>query len=705
MRIALHLGAAILLAAAALPGQTLEQAESLWKARRFFDANEAFKALVAKEPTNADYKVRWGRLFLDHGQPSDASDLFKEALELKQDCASAYVGLALIAADSFESSAAELAHKALEIDPKLLEAQELLARLALEDGDEAKATEESRKALQLNPNSVQAKAVLASMDFLADKKDSPWDPREARGYETAGHFLVMNRRYDEGIAFYRKAIALDPQLYGARSQLGINLMRMGQDEEAYKQLETCFQNDFQDAATRNSLKLLETLQKFDTFSSASGMLKMDRKEAALLRPYFESEMERAIDAYQKKYQIKIDKPIRVEVYPNHEDFAVRTLGVPGLGALGVTFGQTIAMDSPSGRKPGDFHWASTLWHEMSHVFTLTLTNSHVPRWFTEGLAVHDETASANPEWGDRMGHEVLMAIKEKTLLPIAELDRGFVHPKTPMQVSVSYFQGGRICDYITEKFGWNTILAMLHDFRAGEDTADVVRKELKMEPAEFDKQFLAYVEAAAKTPVENFENWAKQLKAINELWKAKDYDGVIRDGKAIRDLYPDYVEAGSVYEFLANAYLAKGDRAASTAELVRYEKAGGRDPEMLKQLAKQLEAAGDKKEAAAALDRINYIYPMDNAQHTELGSLWMEQGNLKGAIREFRATANHNPLDPAEAHYLLAQAYYQNHEREQAQDEVLTALEAAPAYRPAQKLLLELSASEEVGTPPENVNK
>ena len=50
------------------------------------------------------------------------------------------------------------------------------------------------------------------------------------------------------------------------------------------------------------------------------------------------------------------------------------------------------MDSPSGRKPGSFHWASTLWHEMSHVFTLTATDHRVPRWFTEGMAVHEETA-------------------------------------------------------------------------------------------------------------------------------------------------------------------------------------------------------------------------------------------------------------------------------------------------------------------------
>ncbi len=82
-------------------------------------------------------------------------------------------------------------------------------------------------------------------------------------------------------------------------------------------------------------------------------------------------LKRSIATYSKKYKMTLPGPVQLEVYPNHEDFAVRTLGMPGLGALGVTFGEVVAMDSPSGRKPGDFSWASTLWHEMSHVFILT----------------------------------------------------------------------------------------------------------------------------------------------------------------------------------------------------------------------------------------------------------------------------------------------------------------------------------------------
>src|SRR5207245_6273915 len=133
-------------------------------------------------------------------------------------------------------------------------------------------------------------------------------------------------------------------------------------------------------------------------------------------------------------RMKLERPVQVEVYPDHEDFAVRTTGVPGLGALGVTFGYSIAMDSPSGRPPGKFHWASTLWHEMSHVFTLTATSHRVPRWFTEGMAVHAETA-ISPDWGDRLGPDEIAAITSKTLLPVAELERGVVKSTPPQRVT------------------------------------------------------------------------------------------------------------------------------------------------------------------------------------------------------------------------------------------------------------------------------
>jgi tetratricopeptide (TPR) repeat protein len=681
---------AVVFTTAVLCAQTLDQAESLWKQHRYVEANDAFRDLVKAHPRNAGYRVRWGRLYLERFQPADAAQLFDEALKIDPNNAGAFMGLALVAAEGFESKAVELAHQALAADPHLLEAQELLARLALEDSDPKKADEEAHRALAMSPNSVQGKAILATIDWLNDKPETAWDPHAGAAYETAGAIFVLNRRYEEGIQFFRKAIELQPDLWSAHSQLGINLMRLGREDEARTQLELCYENGYKDKPTVNTLRLMDSYKNYVTYKTDTTILRLHKKEAELLHPYFEAEMQRALSTYEKKYGIKLDRPVQVEVYPDHEDFAVRTMGMPGLGALGVTFGYVVAMDSPSGRPPGTFHWASTMWHELSHVYVLTMTKHRVPRWFTEGLAVHEETA-VSPEWGDRLDPHVIAAIKDKKLLPVAELDRGFVRPSYPTQVIVSYFQAGRICDFINREWGWDKLLAMIHDFATGASTPDVIQKELGMAPEQFDKHFLASLEAETKKTVDGFEDWRKHLMKVAEEAKAGKNDDVIRDAVPIRDIYPDYVEAGSVYQFLADAYLAKDNKPAAIAELERYAKAGGRSPDTLKQLATLLEEAGNRREAAEVLDRLNYIQPVDEELHRRLGDLWLSLGNAEGAIREYRAVLAQAPTDPAASHFSLAKAYRAYNRPGEAKDELLLSLEAAPGFRPAQKMLLELS--------------
>ena len=61
-----------------------------------------------------------------------------------------------------------------------------------------------------------------------------------------------------------------------------------------------------------------------------------------------------------------------------------------------------------------------------------------------------------------------------------------------------------------------------------------------------------------------------------------------------------------------------------------------------------------------------------------------------GAIREYSAVLALNPLDKASAQYNLARAYFAAGQRDKASEHVLAALEIAPSYRPAQKLLLQL---------------
>lgn len=677
------------------------RAEGFWGIENYEQANVEFRLAVAQSDSNAMYRVRWGRLLHERFNNSDAQDLFKEAIDRDAKNAQAYLGLALVSADGFDSKAVEWASEALELDPKLVEAHELMANLALEDSDTEHAIAEADAALKISPEALNAMAIHAAVELLADRSPDAWlakihavNPVYGEGYALIAHHLMFNRRYDDSVAYYRKAIAADPRLWSAHSELGINLMRMGQEDEPRQQLQLSYDNGYRDAATVNSLRLLDSYKNFITYKDDTTILKLQKKESDLLYPYFEAELKRDIADYQKKYKMTLPGPVQVEVYPDHEDFAVRTLGMPGLGALGVTFGEVIAMDSPSGRPPGEFHWASTLRHEMSHVYILTMTNHRVPRWFTEGLAVHEETA-ANPEWGDRVTPDILVAIKDKKLLPIADLDRGFVRPEYPEQVIVSYFQAGRICDYIQNKWGADKLLEMAHSFAEVTTTPEVIQKDLGMAPEEFDKEFLASVYADLGKTADNFDEWRTKLKALAELAKNKNYDEVLKQGDEIVRMYPDYVEAANAYEFIAEADMAKGDKKAAVAELTAYEKIGGRSPDALKQLASLEEELGEPKEAAETLDRINYIYPVnDEDLHRHLGDLWFAQNNLPGAIREYSAVLALHPLDKAAAQFNLARAYFAEGDRDLAQEHLLASLEAAPDFRPAQKLLLQLSDTE-----------
>lgn len=678
-----------------LRGQSLQQAEALWRAHDYQNAVKAFDALIAANPKNADYRIRFGQFFFERYDPEEAAKLFQEALEIDPKNARAHLGLAVVLADQFSGKASEEADKALELDPKLAAAHALKARMALEDDDPKKAIEEADDALAIDKSDVQPIAIHAALDLLRDKPSS-WLSKidnRAKGFETIAHFFVINRRYEDGIEYYRKAIQADPELWTAHSELGVNLMRLGRSDEAYKELELAFNNDHSsDAATRNSLKLMDTYKEYKTYTTPTTILMVHSKEAEALRPYFEAEMKRAMSVYEKKYQFKLKRPIQVEVYPNHEDFAVRTMGLPGLGALGVTFNDVVAMDSPSGRPPGQFHWASTMWHELSHVYILTLTNDRVPRWFTEGLAVHEETATT-PDWGDRITPEIITAIRDKKLLPVAEIDRGFVHPKFPAQVIVSYFEAGKMCDYIAERWGESKLLDIAREFAKNRPTVDVIREQLGMEPEAFDKDFLAKVEKETDVTVRNFKEWTTGLGELNKLVKSADTkpDELIAKGRALEYFYPDYVEIGNPYLIVAKACLAKEDKACALEEYSKYSKQSGRDADAIKKYADLLKENGRLKEAEAALDRLNFVNPLDQDLHERLGSLYLATNDAALAVREFGALVALHPIDVAGSRYNLAKAYKAQGLEDKAREEALNALEAAPDFRPAQKLLLELS--------------
>jgi hypothetical protein len=71
-------------------------------------------------------------------------------------------------------------------------------------------------------------------------------------------------------------------------------MRLGLEDEARAELELCYENEYRDAATVNTLRLMDSYKNFVTYKTDRTVLRLHKKEAELLHPYFEAEMLRAL---------------------------------------------------------------------------------------------------------------------------------------------------------------------------------------------------------------------------------------------------------------------------------------------------------------------------------------------------------------------------------------------------------------------------
>lgn len=684
------------------------QAEAYWMLGDLKAANDWFREAIKLEPEDPDLRVRWGYLYIDSHQQVEAGDLFQEALALDENHVPAQLGMATVLASRFEGKAVELAQEALKRKPEQAEGYLLLGRMALEEGDLAAAREQLDKgleqALSLGLAPLEAYALLASLEMLEGERDNRWvdealayNPRYGEVYAEQAHFYVITRRYREATERLRKAVAVAPSLWQAHAELGVNLMREGLDDEGRRHLEIAYEGDPYSAKTVNTLRLLDTYDQFDTFedrapgadAAVRAVFRLDKDESQLLLPYVRELTNRAIDEFTRKYDFELKSPVRVEFYPNHDDFAVRTMAMPGIGLLGVTFGYVVAMDSPSGREPGGFHWGTTLWHELAHVFTLESTDHLVPRWYSEGISMYEEWM-ADVRWGESVGPEYIEAVRKRELLPIEKLDRGFIRPKHAGQVAISYMQAGFVCKFIAQRWGEGKLVELLRGFAVKVPTGANIEAVLDISPEDFDEQFDDYMRDALGPALDGLPRWRRHLKAALESAREGDWDAAVEPAEAAKAAYPQHVGSGSAYVLLANAHDKAGNREAAVAELQEYERRGGRQPETLKKLAGWLEEAGRDAEAVYTYNGLIYNWPQDEQLHAQLGDLHLQAGRADLARREFEAVLALDPLDRATAEYNLARAYVKIGDLASARLHVLQALERAPTFGPALQLLLQV---------------
>jgi tetratricopeptide (TPR) repeat protein len=571
-------------------------------------ALRAFDAATAADTLLDEAALRAADLLLDKYNGPDAKKSYEEVLRRRPGHPWALLGLARVMEFSGEGDALAKAREALAGDPSLTEAHLFIARqhLGAERDDSAQAA--ARRALAVDPSAVEAWGVLGAVAWIggdsaafraARASAERVAPRAAAFYVTLADAASRQRRYADAEGFSAQALVLDPLSVPALGALGTNELRVGEIAAGRARIERAFEIDPFNLWHKNTLDLLDVLASFRTTDQGRFRFVASARESDVLLPYLSPLLEEAYEKLAVRYDYRPPAPVRLEIYQRHADFSVRTVGLTGLGALGVSFGRVLAMDAPSARDPGSFNWGSTAWHELTHTFTLGLSRNRVPRWFSEGASVFEERR-ARSGWGAEATAPYLEALRAGRLRPVSQLNEGFVRPRDPREVLFSYYHASLVCEMIDTEFGSAALGAMLRAWGEGLSNDAVFRRVLKLDEAALDKRFDGWVRdrfLGVKAPAETGGDAALEplLVDIAAREKAQDDSGLVAALERVIWIWP--YEAG-IHIKLAEAAARLGRNGEAVRERRAVIALGPSDRlEARVQLARALLAAGDRAAA------------------------------------------------------------------------------------------------------------
>ena len=689
----------------------------------FQRANALLRSAARLLPDDPAVQTAWGDLFLEKYQNADAAQSYQAALALDDEWAPALYGMARVLENENPPSARGAAEVALKIDPEHVAAHLFIAGLELGDRNRDTARAAIDKALAVNPRSLEARALLAAIAYLEDRTADfdaeveqvlAINPAYGDVYRIAARETAQAYRFPEAVALARRAIALEPENTRAYADLGLHLLRTGDEPAARAALERSFAGDPFDVVTYNLLEMMDQLDEFETFEQGDLIVRLHPDEAPVLKEYVPDIAQEALDELSARYDMTVAAPILVEVFPRHDDFAVRTLGLTGMiGALGACFGHVVTMDSPRASPSGSFNWQSTLWHEMAHVITLQMSRQRLPRWLSEGISTYEEKRK-HAAWGRDQALEFATALNEGVLPSLRELNGSFTRPES---ISVAYFHASMVVEHFVEGYGLPALRDLLRAYGDGLETEEALariglgfdRLQASFD-ADMEQRFGPLRRALGDAP-EMPPDGPGRVEALREL--AAEHPGSFQAqlalGHALRDDDPDGARAAleraaelapmatgpeSPRGLLASLAVEAGDAERAMRELELLLEHDETSADAVRMLAALAEEAADDARQAFAYERLIEIDPFDPIPHQTLGQLAKDAGRMEVAARELRLALALGPVDRVSAHTDLSEALLAAGSLSAAKRQALAALELAPTYERAQELLLTIVEAE-----------
>ncbi len=686
---------------------------------RYEQANTLFRDAAALVGDDPQLQVAWGELFLEKQNRPEAVRSFRAALQSDRRNAAAYAGLARAFADENAAVAKELAGRALGVNSSFVPAHLVLADLALDEDRRRDAAEAITQALNVNPQSLEALSLQAAIAMLDDRsadfdalvaKVLAINPKYGDVYRVAGAQAARHYRFERAVELTRKALAIDPQSSRAAADLGTHLLRTGDETAARAALDKAFKADPYDVVAYNLLGLLDSLESFTTVEDGILTFRLHPDEAPVLREHALPLARDALRKLSERYRFTPAGPILIEIFPRHDDFAVRNVGLPGMiGALGACFGKVVTLDSPRARPPGTFSWQATMYHELAHVVTLQMSANRIPRWLTEGISVYEEQ-QARPEWGRDMDLEFADALERGTVISLPDLNAGFMDPTT---ISMAYYEASLLVEYLVEAHGHAALESLVRAFADGGDTDTTLKKTLNTTLPELQQPFTTWLNArfdsilkarrapqdvviTSRTPRQTLEDLAPahpgyfdlQMRLGELRAQAGDTAGAYSAWQRAIDLVPAATGEDGPRTRIAKLAMEQGDAPRAIAALDGTLQREGANVEAARQLAMLLDRAEEPVRAAKAWARVAELDPFDANASAVLGRRALSHSDPELAARWFRAALAAGPADRAAAHCDLAESYLGTGQSAQAKRQVLAALENAPMYARAQDLLL-----------------
>ena len=681
--------------------------------------DNVYSVAQEKYPAESIVYQSIGELALAKNDYQLAATNFEKAAELTESDPDVFLGLASAYQPSLPEKASEAVARALAINSRHVDTLLLVAQrqTAAEEFEAAAATLEV--VFDVNPHHPAAWALRSFLYLMANEPEEAaksrqralqhWTQNPEVDY-LIGKNLSRSYRFAEGSASQRQSLEFDANYLPAKMQLAHDLLRLGQEPEGWRLADEVFEADQYNVVANNLVALRDNLSEFAAIEHNGFVVRMERREAAAYGALVLKLLDEVNEALTAKYQTKLKKPIFIEIFPRQQDFAIRTFGVPGgSGFLGVCFGRVVTMNSPASPGSHMTNWRSVLWHEFCHVVTLHKTNNKMPRWLSEGISVYEERL-ANPAWGDSINPQYREMILEGQLTPVSQLSSAFLDPSSPLHLQFAYYQASLVVRFLVEEYGEQALLDVLEELGTGVAINDALARHTA--PLEtLDERFADYARQIAdnlapdadwekpKSPITESSDWQvwlekhpKSFVGLLAYAAALIKDQQYKQAHAVLDrlqaVYPDAKGAEQAYRLRAAASRALGNLTAETEAWESALRLDASDAEACRRLIEIYVAAADWQQVMRVSQRLQGINPMWRLPHRQLALAAEKTGDNALAIESLTALINLDPLDRAETYYRLASAQRRATDLEAAKRSVLLALESAPRYRDAHRLLL-----------------